>query len=124
MIQVLYLVEETFAACLALEAIILGVPTTMTLQIGLLVGAILAELAREHFQSRVDQLVPRYVHGAAERLVALVAAEGPVDVVQVLQVLHQLPRVTKTGSAHHALVHVARFTLPSPESGRTDEIVR
>jgi len=119
MVQVLDLVEETLAARLALEAVISRVPPMMTLQIGLLVGAVLAEIARKHLQPRVYQLVAGYVHRAAECLVALVAAEGPIDVVQVLQVFHELPRVTEVGSAHHALVHGARFASPLPEIRRT-----
>jgi len=119
MIQILDLVEETLAARLAFEAIISRVPPMMALQVGLLVGAVLAEVAREHLQSRVYQLVAGYVHRAAECLVALVAAEGPIDVVQVLQVLHELPRVTEVGSAHHALVHGARLASPLPEIRRT-----
>lgn len=119
MLQVLGPVEEAPAARLALEAVVLRVPPTMALQIGLLIGAVLAEIAGEHFQPRVDQFVAGNVHRAAKRLVALVAAERPVDVVQVLQVLHQLPRVTEACPAFDALVHGARSTpsLPEREGG-------
>jgi len=119
MVQVLDLVKETFAACLALEAIVSRVPPMVAFQVGLLVGAVVAKVAPEHLQSRVYQLVAGYVHWAAECLVALVAAEGSIDVVQVLQVLHELPRVTEVRSAHHALVHGARLAPPLPEIRKT-----
>lgn len=107
-LQVLGPVVEAPLAALALEAVVLRVPATMALQIRLLVGAVVAELAGEHLQPRVDQLVASYVHRAAERLVALVAAEGALDVVQVLQVLHELPRVPEAGAALDALMNSAR----------------
>lgn len=114
-LQVLGPVEKALAARLALEAVVLRVPATMALQIGLLVGAVLAEIAREHPQPRVNQFVASYVHRAAKRLVALVAAERPVDVVQILQMLHELPRVTEASPAFDALVHRARSTPSLPE---------
>lgn len=119
-LQVLGLVVEAPLASLALETVVLRVPTTMALQVGLLVGAVVAEVAGEHLQPRVDQLVAGYVHRAAERFVALVAAEGAVDVVQILQVLDELPRVPETGAALDALVHGARLasSLPETKKGR------
>lgn len=114
-LQVLGSVEKALTARLALEAIVLGVPSTMALQIGLLIGAVFAEIAGEHSQPCVDQFVTSYVHRAAKCLVALVAAERPVDVVQVLQVFHELSCVTETSPTFNALVHDARSTPSLPE---------
>lgn len=100
---------------LALEAVVLCVSTTMALQVGFLVGTIVAEFASEHFQPRVNQLVTSYVHRAAESLVALVAAEGTLNVVQVLQMFYELPRVPEASAAFDALMHSAR-RLASPLS--------
>lgn len=115
MLQVFSPVEEALAARLALEAIVFRVPSTMAFQIRLLVSAVFAEIAGKHLQPRVNQFVASYVHRAAKCLAALVAAERPVDVVQVLQVLHKLPRVTEASTAFDALVHSARSTPSLPE---------
>lgn len=80
-LQILGLVKEALVTRLALEAIILRVSATMALQIGLLISAILAEIADEHLQPGMDQFVACYVHRAAKRLVALVTAESPIDIV-------------------------------------------
>lgn len=80
-----------------------------------MIGAILAEITDKHLQPGVDQFVTSYVHRAAKRLVALVAAEGPIDIVQILQVLHEFSRVSKASSALDALMHGARFTSSLPE---------
>lgn len=64
----------------------------------------------------MNQLVTSYVHGTSKRLAALVAAECSVDAVQVLQVFHQLPRVTETGPAFHALVNRSRGCSSRPET--------
>lgn len=114
-LEILGLVEEALVARLAPEGVVLRVPSTMALQIGLLIGAVPAELAGEHLQPGVDQFVAGYVHRAAKRLAALVAAEGAIDVVQVLQVLHELPRVAEAGAALDALMHGARFAPSLPE---------
>jgi len=53
----------------------------MGLQVGFLVGAVIADIASEYLQSRVDQFVASYVHRAAKRLAALVATESPIDVM-------------------------------------------
>lgn len=56
-ILVLYILSpviKALVARLALEAIVLRVSATMALQIGLLVSAVLAEIATEHPQSRVN----------------------------------------------------------------------
>lgn len=81
MLQIFGLVEETLVAHLALEAIILRVSATMAFQIGLLISAILAEIADEHLQPGMNQFVACYVHRAAKCLVALVAAESPIDIM-------------------------------------------
>lgn len=47
----------------------------------------------------------RNVHRAPEGSAAFVAAERSVDVVQVFQMLDELPRVAEAGSAFHALVN-------------------
>jgi hypothetical protein len=110
--------KKALAARFALKIIVLRVPTTMALQIGLLVGAILAEIAGEHSQSCVDQFVTSYVHRAAKCFVALVAAERSVNVVQVLQMLHEFSRMTETSPALNALMHGARSTPSLSERKR------
>lgn len=115
MLQVFSPVEEALAARLALETIILRVPSTMAFQIGLLIGAVFAEIAGKHLQPRVNQFMASYIHWAAKCLAALVAAERPIDVMQVLQVLHKLPRVTEASPALDTLMHGARSTPSLPE---------
>lgn len=80
-LQILGLVKETLVAHLAFETIILRVSATMAFQIGLLISAIVTEIADEHLQPGMDQFVASYVHRAAERLVAFVTAESPIDIV-------------------------------------------
>lgn len=122
MLQILSPVVETLVARLALETIVTRVPPTMTLQIGLLIGAVFAELAGEYLRSCMYQFVAGNVHGAAKRLVALVATEGAIDVVQVLQVFHELASVTETGPAFNALMDGARFASSLPEMRENHEI--
>jgi len=114
-LQILGSVEKALAASLAFEAIIFRVPTTMALQIRLLIGAVFAEIASEHPQSRVYQFVASYVHRAAKCFAALVAAERSINIVQVLQVLHELSRVAEASPAFDALMHGAQSTSSLPE---------
>lgn len=115
MLQILGLVEETLAAQFALETIVLRVSATMAFQIGLLISAILAEIADEHLQPGMDQLVASYVHRAAKCLIAFVTAESSIDIVKILQVLHEFSRMAKASSAFDALMNGTRLTpsLPS-----------
>lgn len=114
-LQIFGLVKEALVAQLALETIILRVSATMAFQIGFLIGAILAEIADEHLQPGMDQFVASYVHRTTKRLIALVTAEGSIDIVKILQVLHEFSRMAKASSAFDALMHGARLTpsLPS-----------
>lgn len=62
-----------------------------------------------------------YVHGTSEGFPALVAAEGSVDVVQVLQMLDQFSHVTETGPAFDAFVNRSRGYSSCPENRGVDE---
>ena len=104
-VQVFGSEDEALPAAFASERVVLGVPSTVALEIRLLVRSVVAQVAGESLRAGVNQLVPRYVHGTSERLAALVAAERSVDAVQILQVFNQLPRVAETGAALHALVN-------------------
>lgn len=61
--------------------------------------------------------MPGDIHRAPEGLATLVALEGALDTVNVLQVFHQLRHVKETGTALAALVDrsLPRFTSSAPE---------
>lgn len=96
--------DESLLADAALEEKILGVPSLVRLQVSFLVAGVLADVAGKFFRPRVDQLVSCDIHRALERFSALVAAEGVLDSVSVLQVLHQLCHVEKRRAALDTLV--------------------
>ena len=54
MLHILGSVIKALVARLALKAIVLRMSATMALQIGLLISAVLAEIAIEHSQPRVN----------------------------------------------------------------------
>lgn len=113
--------EESLLTLAASERVIFGVPPSMTLEIRLLVRSVVAQVAGEPLRACVDQLVAGYVHRAPERFAALVAAERPVDVVQVLQMLDQFSRVAETGPAFDAFVNRSRGYSSRPENRGVDE---
>jgi len=114
-LQILSPMKKALVANLALEAIIFRVPTTMALQIRLLIGAVFTEIASKHPQSRVYQFVTSYVHRTAKCFAALVAAERSINIVLILQVLHELSRVAEAIPAFDALMHGAQSTSSLPE---------
>ena len=64
--QVLRPRDEAFLAFLAPERVVLGVPSAMDLEVRLLVGPIVAQVAGEFLQVRVNAFVAGYVHRASK----------------------------------------------------------
>jgi hypothetical protein len=103
-LQVLGALHEAGAAGVAAERVIVGVAAPVELEVRLLVGGVIAELAAEALLREVGALVARDAQGVAEAHAADVALEGPLHVVDVPQVIREAAHVTEAREADAAVV--------------------